>query len=180
MRFWSVRSISGNSYFDGKPAIQLHAQVVFLSGERILSFNLQLLRIVVGAAPERIEEPDLTIMKSKPMFLGIFMLLRLLVYQIIPALSEIVESELNSLVVERRMRKRDIFTVNMKSDHTCAEDVQELADLCTSLGGFRESFRTSYPRTCSCICWYAPFTFLPSIQRCANKTLAANFGGEWS
>ena len=106
------------------------------------------------------------------------MLVRLLVYQIIPALSEIVESELNSLVVERRMRERDIFTVNMKSDHTCAEDVQELTDFCTPLGGYLESFRTSYPRTCSCICWYAPYTFLPSIQRCANETLAANFGGE--
>lgn len=66
-------------------------------------------------------------MKSKPMFLGIFMLVLLLVYQIIPALSDIVESELKSLVVETRMRKRDIFTVNMKSGHTCAEAFSEVS-----------------------------------------------------
>lgn len=119
-------------------------------------------------------------MKSKPMFLGIFMLVLLLVYQIIPALSDIVESELESFVVERRRAEQDIFTVNMKSDHTCAENPLELDEFCTPLGGVRQDSGTRYPRSCSCICWYAPYTFLPSIQRCANETLAANFGGEWS
>ena len=118
-------------------------------------------------------------MKSKPTFLVVFMLVLLLVYQIIPALSDIVESELKSFVVERRSEKRDKFTVNMKSGHTCATNFVELSNLCTSYGGFLKSF-TKTPSSCSCVCWYSPFTFLLSIQKCATQTLAANFGGEFS
>lgn len=103
------------------------------------------------------------------------MLVLLLVYQN-PALSDIVESELKSFVVERR--RRDLFTLNMKSDHTCATNYGELTKLCASVGGFRDSF-TSNPSSCSCLCWnISPFTFLPSIPRCADQTLAYNFGGE--
>lgn len=115
-------------------------------------------------------------MKSKPMFLGIFILVFLLVYQN-PALSDIVESELKSFVVERRMRGRDKFTLNMKSDHTCATNYIELSTFCASGDGHHDSF-TRNPSSCSCVCWNSPFTFLPSIQRCADKTLADNFGGE--
>ena len=105
------------------------------------------------------------------------MLVLLLVYQN-PALSDIVESELKSFVVERRMSERDKFTLNMKSDHTCATNYGELTKLCASVGGFRDIF-TRNPSSCSCVCWdSSPFTFLPSIQRCADQTLADIFGGE--
>lgn len=120
-------------------------------------------------------------MKSKPTFSKIFMLLFLLIHQIAPALSKIVESEVKSFVVKRRMGlfvgDRDIFTVNMKSDLTCAKDV---VSWCRSLGGYHESYWTNHS-SCSCYCWnYSPNTFLPSIQRCANNKEVVDFGGELS
>lgn len=121
-------------------------------------------------------------MKSKPTFSKIFMLLFLLIYQIAPALSKIVESKVKSFVVERRVAGhvggvQDIFTVNMKSNFACAEDV---VSWCSSLGGYHENYWTNRS-SCSCYCWnYPPNTFLPSIQRCANNKEVVDFGGELS
>ena len=109
------------------------------------------------------------------------MLLFLLIYQIAPALSVIVESKVKSFVVERRIAGhvgvQDIFTVNMKSNLTCAKNV---VSWCNSLGGYYERFWRNHS-SCSCYCWSPPYTFLPSIQRCADDTdQAAKFGGELS
>ena len=103
------------------------------------------------------------------------MLLRLLrlgllslffVHQTTPALS-IIEESVKELIVERRSGNFDLFTVKMKTDRTC-----DLAT-CPTLGAQRvHSF-------CECQCTrYEPYTFLSSIQRCANTTQVHDFGGE--
>ena len=108
------------------------------------------------------------------------MLLRLLrlgllslffVHQTTPALS-IIEESVKELIVERRAFMSDTFTVYMKIGRTC-----NLAT-CTSLGAQRLFLGGS---SCSCRCErYQPFTFLSSIQRCANTNQVQDFGGELS
>ena len=90
----------------------------------------------------------------------------LFVHQTTPALS-IIEESVKELIVERRTGYFDLFSVKMKTDRTC-----DLAT-CTSLGAQRvHSF-------CHCQCGsYQPYTFLSSIQRCANTTQVQDFGGE--
>ena len=98
------------------------------------------------------------------LLLGLLSLL--FVHQTRPALS-IIEESVKELIVERRVGYFDSFTVKMKTNRTC-----DLAT-CTSLGAQRvHSF-------CDCQCTrYEPYTFLSSIQRCANTTQVEDFGGE--
>ena len=106
------------------------------------------------------------------------MLLRLLrlgllsllyVHQTTPALS-IIEKSVKELIVERTVGSFDSFTVKMKTDRTCN------IITCTSLGAHQLSLLGS---SCSCQCRnYQPYTFLSSIQRCANTTQVHVFGGE--
>ena len=107
-----------------------------------------------------------------------WMLLRLLrlgllsllfVHQTRPALS-IIEKSVKELIVERRWNDFDKFTVKMKANRTCN------AATCSSLGAYQIPSGVS---SCSCLCRnYQPYTFLSSIQRCANKTQVREFGGE--
>ena len=94
----------------------------------------------------------------------------LFVHQTRPALS--IKESVKELIVERRTNNFDVFTVNMKTGRTCN------AATCSSLGAHHTSLnpgRTS----CSCQCQrYQPFTFLSSIQRCADATQVQDFGGE--
>ena len=91
----------------------------------------------------------------------------LFVHQTIPALS-IIEESVKELIVERRWNNFDKFTVKMKTDRTCK-------NICSSLGAHQIG------SSCECQCGkYEPFTFLSSIQRCANTTQVLDFGGEHS
>ena len=77
---------------------------------------------------------------------------------------------MKELIVERRVGFFDSFTVKMKTDRTCDSAT------CTSLGALFVFLSSS---SCSCQCGnYQPFTFLSSIQRCANTTQVHDFGGE--
>ena len=98
------------------------------------------------------------------LLLGLLSLL--FVHQTRPALS-IIEESVKELIVERRVGYYDSFTVNMKTDRTCDSAT------CTSLGAhYFHSF-------CDCQCGiYQPYTFLSSIQRCANTSQVHDFGGE--
>ena len=106
------------------------------------------------------------------------MLLRLLrlgllsfffVHQTTPALS-IIEESVKELIVERRVGFFDSFTIKMKTDRTCN------VVTCPSLGAFLVHLSGS---SCECQCGnYEPYTFLSSIQRCANTTQVHDFGGE--
>ena len=111
-------------------------------------------------------------MNSKRMLLRLLrlgLLSLLFVHQTTPALS-IIEESVKELIVERRAFMSDTFTVYMKTGRTC-----NLAT-CTSLGAQRLFLGGS---SCSCRCEsYRPFTFLSSIQRCANTTQVQDFGGE--
>ena len=113
-------------------------------------------------------------MNSKRMLLRLLrlgLLNLLFVHQTRPALS-IIEKSVKELIVERTVGYFDLFTVKMKTDRTC-----DLAT-CTSLGAHLLSLPGS---SCSCRCGnYQPFTFLSSIQRCANTTQVQDFGGELS
>ena len=111
-------------------------------------------------------------MNSKRMLLRLLrlgLLSLFFVHQTTPALS-IIEESVKELIVERRAFFSDKFTVYMKTGLTC-----NLAT-CTSLGAQR---LFSGGSSCSCRCAsYQPFTFLSSIQRCANTTQVHDFGGE--
>ena len=107
------------------------------------------------------------------MLLRLLRLLSLLfVHQTTLALS-IIEESVKELIVERRAFLFDKFTVYMKTGRTC-----NLAT-CTSLEAqFLIGFIGS--SSCSCRCHNQPYTFLSSIQRCANTTQVHEFGGELS
>ena len=85
----------------------------------------------------------------------------LFVHQTRPALS-IIEESVKELIVERRSNFYDLFTIKMKTDRTCDTKT------CRSLGG--ELYVQGGQRSCQCQCFYHPYTFLSSIQRCANTT----------
>ena len=105
------------------------------------------------------------------LLLGLLSLL--FVHQTRPALS-IIEESVKELIVERRSGNFDSFTVKMKTDRTCNSAT------CTSLGALYVRFAAS-GSSCECQCRnYQPFTFLSSIQRCANTTQVHDFGGELS
>ena len=113
-------------------------------------------------------------MNSKRMLLRMLrlgLLSLFFVHQTTPALS-IIEESVKELIVERRAFLFDIFTVYMKTGRTC-----NLAT-CTSLGA---QYLVLGNSSCSCRCTsYQPYTFLSSIQRCANTTQVHDFGGELS
>ena len=93
------------------------------------------------------------------------------VHQTTPALS-IIEKSVKELIVKRRSNYVDSFTVKMKTGRTCNSAT------CTSLGAQYLFFGSS---SCSCRCdSYQPYTFLSSIQRCANTNQVQDFGGELS
>ncbi|CAH3138433.1 unnamed protein product [Porites lobata] len=110
-------------------------------------------------------------MNSKRMLLRLLrlgLLSLFFVHQTTPALS-IIEESVKELIVERRVGFFDSFTVKMKTDRTCDSAT------CTSLGALFVFLSSS---SCSCQCGnYQPFTFLSSIQRCANTTQVHDFGG---
>ena len=111
-------------------------------------------------------------MNSKRMLLRLLrlgLLSLLFVHQTTPA-SSIIEESVKELIVERRAFLSDKFTVYMKTGRKC-----NLAT-CTSLGA---QFLVLGGSSCSCRCQnYRPFTFLSSIQRCANTNQVEDFGGE--
>ena len=124
-----------------------------------------------GKISSLIKKPAWYKMNSKRTLLRLLLLglLSLLfVHQTRPALS-IIEESVKELIVERRSGYFDSFTVKMKTDRTCNSAT------CTSLGAQRvHSF-------CECQCGSdEPYTFLSSIQRCANTTQVHDFGGELS
>ena len=113
-------------------------------------------------------------MNSKRMLLRLLrlgLLNLLFVHQTRPALS-IIEESVKELFVERRAFMSDKFTVYMKTGRTCNTTT------CTSLGA---QFLFLGGSSCSCRCMnYQPFTFLSSIQRCADTNQVQDFGGELS
>ena len=113
-------------------------------------------------------------MNSKRMLLRLLrlgLLSLFFVHQTTPALS-IIEESVKELIVERTSGYYDSFTVKMKTGRTCDSAT------CSSLGGMHVVLIGS---SCECQCRnYQPFTFLSSIQRCANTTQVHDFGGELS
>ena len=111
-------------------------------------------------------------MNSKRMLLRLLrlgLLSLFFVHQTTPALS-IIEESVKELIVERRVGYYDSFTIKMKTDRTCN------VVTCPSLGAFLVHLSSS---SCECQCGnYEPYTFLSSIQRCANTTQVHDFGGE--
>ena len=93
----------------------------------------------------------------------------LFVHQTIPALS-IIEESAKELIVERTSGYYDSFTLKMKTDRrTC--------NFCSSLGAYHVTSQVG----CKCECRTdKPYTFLSSIQRCANTTQVHDFGGKLS
>ena len=101
----------------------------------------------------------------------------LFVHQTRPALS-IIEGSVKELIVERPQGTFDLFTVNMKPNRTCGVVGSNLDTFCTTLGAYLSS-ATFDRSSCTCQCRnYQPYTFLSSIQRCANTTQVRDFGGE--
>ena len=100
----------------------------------------------------------------------------LFVHQTRPALS-IIEESVKELIVERPVTF-DLFTVNMKPNRTCGEVGSFVHTFCTALGAHLLSY-TFDRRSCKCQCRnYQPYTFLSSIQRCANTNQVRDFAGE--
>ena len=102
----------------------------------------------------------------------------LFVHQARPALS-VIEESVKELIVERSPGTFDLFTVYMKPNRTCGEVGSFVDTFCTTLGAYL--LRATFDRSsCTCQCFiYQPFTFLSSIQRCANTTQVRDFGGEF-
>ena len=112
-------------------------------------------------------------MNSKRMLLRLLrlgLLSLLCVHQTRPAFN-IIEESVKELIVERRSSYFDLFTVKMKTGRTCDSAT------CTSLGAHFVLVAIA-GSSCSCQCHHQPFTFLSSIQRCANITQVQDFGGE--
>ena len=103
----------------------------------------------------------------------------LFVHQTRPALS-IIEESVKELIVERP-GTYDSFTVYMKPNRTCGDDVADRINFCRTLGAYPNFLSsTSDGDSCKCICqFHQPFTFLSSEQRCATNTKQVrDFGGE--
>ena len=87
------------------------------------------------------------------------------------ALREFVESEVESWVVERRSSSPDVFTFYMKPSYGC------VFEWC------RFKFNAVYLRvaddysSCTCTCKSGFPSFLPSMRRCINASVAASFAG---
>ena len=111
-------------------------------------------------------------MNSKRMLLRLLQLIvsfsLLFVHQTRPALS-ITEESVKELIVKRRSGYFDLFTVKMKADRTCDTAT------CSSMGAHHVHVLGS---SCSCQCQKSPYTFLSSINRCANTSQVHDFGGK--
>ena len=118
-------------------------------------------------------------MNSKRMLstlLRLGLLSLLFVHQTRPALS-IIEKSVKELIVERP-GTFDSFIVNMKPNRTCGVVGSDRDTFCTTLGAILSRY-TSDRSSCKCECFgIRPFTFLSSIQRCADITQVQDFGGE--
>ena len=91
----------------------------------------------------------------------------LFVHQTRPALS-IIEESVQELIVERPAGTYDSFTVNMKPNRTCGVFGSDRDTFCTTLGAILLEYKLDRS-SCKCQCFnYQPFTFLSSIQRCAD------------
>ena len=100
----------------------------------------------------------------------------LFVHQTRPALS-VIEKSVKELIVERP-GTFDSFIVNMKPNRTCGVVGSDRDTFCTTLGAILSRY-TSDRSSCKCECFgIRPFTFLSSIQRCADITQVQDFGGE--
>ena len=118
-------------------------------------------------------------MNSKRMLstlLRLGLLSLLFVHQTRPALS-IIEKSVKELIVERP-GTFDSFIVNMKPNRTCGVVGSDRDTFCNTLGAILSEY-TSDRSSCKCECFgIRPFTFLSSIQRCADITQVQDFGGE--
>ncbi|XP_068714839.1 uncharacterized protein [Montipora foliosa] len=87
------------------------------------------------------------------------------------AVREFFESEVESWVVERSSSSPDSLTFYMKPNYTCVYQWCEF------------KFNAEYLRvaddysSCTCICKSGFPSFLPSMRRCINATVAASFAG---
>ena len=102
----------------------------------------------------------------------------LFVHQTRPALS--IKESVRELIVERP-GTYDSFTVYMKPNRTCGVVGSDLDTFCNTLGAFLLE-KTLDRSSCKCQCFtYPPFTFLSSIQSCADDVSEVEgFGGELS
>ena len=102
----------------------------------------------------------------------------LFVHQTRPALS--IKESVKELIVGRSPGTFDLFTVNMKPNHTCGEVGTHQDTFCTTLGAYLLS--SSFDRSsCTCQCRnYQPYTFLSSKQSCVKTKQVRDFGGEFS
>ena len=118
-------------------------------------------------------------MNSKRMLstlLRLGLLSLLFVHQTRPTLS--IKESVKELIVERSPRTFDLFTVYMKPNRTCGVVGSDRDTFCTTLGAILSGY-TSDRSSCKCQCFRkSPFTFLSSIQRCADITQVQDFGGE--
>lgn len=97
------------------------------------------------------------------------LLVFILVHQTSHTLSQIDESQVESLEIWRQRSNFDVFTVNMKPNRRCTDG---------QVGLWCLSFSASYHSgTCRCVCNNPYNTFFPSHQTCGNSDMAAKFGG---
>lgn len=101
------------------------------------------------------------------------LLVFILVHQTSHTLSQIDESQVESLTISRTLNYYDVFTVKMKTNSHCGGGGE--AVWC---GSFSATYHSAGLRTCSCICDTPRNTFFPSNQTCGNSNMAAKFGGK--
>ena len=102
----------------------------------------------------------------------------LFLHQTRPELS--IKESVKELIVERP-GTYDSFTVYMKPNRTCGVVGTDRDTFCIPLKAILLEY-TLDRSSCKCQCFtYSPFTFLSSIQRCADDvTEVEDFGGELS
>ena len=121
-------------------------------------------------------------MNSKRMLLRLLrlcLLSLLFLHQTRPELS--IKESVKELIVERPAGTYDSFTVYMKPNRTCGVVGTDRDTFCAPLGAILKKY-TFDRSSCKCQCFTdPPFTFLSSIQRCAEDvTDVEDFGGELS
>lgn len=93
----------------------------------------------------------------------------------VPLPRELVESQVESWVVERRSSQHmatDWFTLNMKPTFQC------LHEWCQFRFNARISTVGANRSHCTCYCDKRGFSsFLPSVRKCINASMAASFAG---
>ena len=120
-------------------------------------------------------------LRSKPGLLFLFLVLHLANCcngnSYVPLPRELVESQLESWVVERRSSQHmhmatDLFTLNMKPTFQCLHEwCQYRFNARYHSGGVNDGH-------CTCYCNKRGFSsFLPSVRKCINASMAASFAG---